>query len=273
LKTEIASDAAPVEANGALLESAIVNLVVNARDALAGRGRIAIKVVNAPVDVARAARLKIAAGQYVRIAVVDNGPGIPQDLQNRIFEPFFTTKRDSGGTGLGLSMVRRMAEQSEGTVEIISEVGKGTVISIILPQADAGTSESAIKTMPLSTLPAGDESIVLIAEDKEILATIRQILDVLGYSVHATSDARELPDLVRSASPDLVIIDSTATTTAGAADQTGLGKLAPRARFLYVEDVEGSRDTGAQRNLLIKPFSLMDLASTVRRTLDGDTSE
>jgi CheY-like chemotaxis protein len=216
----------------------------------------------------------VAPGQYVRIAVVDNGPGMGPELQQRVFEPFFTTKHDSGGTGLGLSMVRRMAEQSHGAVELASQVGRGTSISIVLPRSDASTSDSAIKTMPLSTLPPGDENVVLIADDREILTTIQQILNVLGYAVRTTSDPRELAELMRSSAPDLVIVDNTAAAAARAANATAaVRKLVPQVRFLYIDDAAGARKTGTQRNLLLKPFSLMDLASAVRKTLDGDASE
>lgn len=274
LTTQIDSDVIPVEGNSAMLESAVVNLVVNARDALKRRGQIAIRATNVSLDAAEATRHGIDAGRYVRISVIDDGPGIPDALRERIFEPFFTTKQDSGGTGLGLSMVRRMAEQSRGAIELASKAGKGTSISILLPCSESLCADTMVKTMPLSTLPTGQENVLLIADDEEILSTIQQILDVLGYTVRATSSLGEAPQLMGTGTVDLVIIDSTVTAGAGVAASTeSISRVSPSTRFLFIDDAAGSRKAGAKRDLLIKPFALADLASAVRRTLDGEPSE
>lgn len=275
LKTEVGDQVAPVSGNSALLESAIVNLVINARDALAGPGNITIGVEDIVVDQAESLRHGIAAGQYVRASVADDGPGIPTDLQERIFEPFFTTKHDKGGTGLGLSMVRRLAEQSQGTVELNSRPGSGTTIAILLPRSETTTGESTIKTMPLSTLPGGHESVLLVADDEEILSTIEQILNVLGYTVRATPDSRELPKLIEETPVDLIIIDSTALASVSA-DELGEGikRLAPSATLLFIDDATArSEGSGKVQNQLTKPFSLMELASAVRNTLDGESRD
>lgn len=275
LTMQLGKDVTPVNTNAALLESAIVNLVVNARDALDGPGNIRITVENMFIDEADASRHGVSAGRYVRTAVTDDGPGIPTDLQPQIFEPFFTTKTDSGGTGLGLSMVRRLAEQSQGTVQLESRPGAGTTLSILLPISEIDAATSTINTMPLSTLPTGNEHIVLIAQDGEILAMVQQSLKVLGYTVKSANEPRALPVLLTTNENVLIIIDNTVTKTVSIAKlKERISQLKPRARVLYIDDASSApREATQKRNQLIKPFSLMELATTVRETLDGETRE
>lgn len=158
------SGAGPVEANLAQLESAIVNLAVNARDAIDGHGTVTVS--SSPVQLAgrQASRRGLAPGSYVEIRVADDGPGIPEELRERVFEPFFSTKRDRGGTGLGLSLVRLFARQPGGSAEIVSEAGRGTAVSLLLPTT-AQPCTSGTHTMPLATLPTGTEHVAVLAAD------------------------------------------------------------------------------------------------------------
>ena len=275
LKTAIDSDVAPVDGNAAQLESVIVNLTINARDAMDGAGDIVIRASNVSIDAAESHRRGLEVGEYVSISVADDGPGVPEALRHQVFEPFFSTKRDGEGTGLGLSMVRRFTEQAGGAVDLTSPPGLGTTVTLLLPRSKQTSADSAIKTMPLSTLPAGEESILVLAEDEDIRSTIQQILEVLGYTVRFSSGPEESFEILKSEPIDLVMIDSTA-----AAD-IGIGRLLETVRGLgssirtIVIDDTGSRPLGEElgSGQLIKPFSLLELATAVRQTLDGVTNE
>jgi signal transduction histidine kinase len=145
-----------VRASAAQLESVIVNLAINARDAMAGKGKVALRTRDVTLSAADAAGKGLPkAGAYVAISVADDGPGIPEEIRERVFEPFFSTKTEGAGTGLGLCMVRWFAEQSGGAVELESIHGRGTTVSVWLPRIGDGVVDGHDGTMPLSTLPSG----------------------------------------------------------------------------------------------------------------------
>ncbi len=165
LETTLQEQAGTVRASVAQLESVVVNLAVNARDAIEGKGRISIEVTAVEVADGEAPLRGLArGGSYVSVIVRDTGAGIAPDALHRVFEPFFSTKRERGGTGLGLSMVRWFAESSGGCAAIESVVGQGTVVTLLLARQQAGHAVQADdKTMPLSTLPPGTERVVVLA--------------------------------------------------------------------------------------------------------------
>lgn len=271
LETALQENLGAVRAGVAQLESAVVNLTVNARDAIEGKGRISIEVRAVEVtgdDVAL--RELQRAGRYVAVSVSDTGSGIAPEALPRVFEPFFSTKGERGGTGLGLSMVRWFAEQAGGCATIESVVGQGTKVTLLLPREEAErTGDTTERTMPLSTLQTGTERVVVLALDEELRATMHQTLEVLGYRVRVASGAEDMLAAVAAEHTALLLVD-------------GLGRgdadLLIRARALQPElRIIASADPGraAERIFgldvasLTKPFTLADLAGTVRRTLDG----
>jgi hypothetical protein len=155
LETTLQKHVGVVRASVAQLESVVVNLAVNARDAIEGKGRISIDISGVDVSDQDATRRGLArGGRYVVVSVRDTGAGIAPEALDRVFEPFFSTKRDRGGTGLGLSMVRWFAESSGGCAAIESVVGQGTAVTLLLPRQQVDqAAETAERTMPLSTLP------------------------------------------------------------------------------------------------------------------------
>jgi nitrogen-specific signal transduction histidine kinase len=269
LETELESGALAVRASQAQLESVIVNLAVNARDAIEAKGKVEIKIRRVHVAAAEAARRRLPrAGHYAALSVGDDGCGIPPETLARVFDPFFSTKGERGGTGLGLSMVRWFAEQSRGSVELASTVGKGTTVTLLLPLSQEQPAEAHEMTMPLSTLPSGTERVVVLAADEAMRATIRQILEVLGYTVEFTADAGEALASLRAQNADLLLID------AGARDEAELvGRVRAARPGLKVVVTADSGGTDRVRALgataLQKPFSLADLAGCVRRALDA----
>ncbi|HEX5047470.1 MAG TPA: ATP-binding protein [Gammaproteobacteria bacterium] len=269
LETELEEGAIAIRASQAQLESVIVNLAVNARDAIEAKGKVQIKVRRVHFSAAEASSRRLPkAGHYVSLSVGDDGCGIPADVLARVFDPFFSTKRERGGTGLGLSMVRWFAEQSHGAAELASTVGKGTTVTLLLPLSQEQPADAHEMTMPLSTLPTGTERVVVLAADEAVRSTILQILEVLGYSVAFTSDAEEVIASLRASPVDLLLID------AGARDEAELLRRAraarPGVKVIATADSSGlDRVRALGATALQKPFSLADLAGCVRRTLDG----
>jgi len=272
LDTVFQPDAGTVRASTAQLESVVVNLAVNARDAIESKGRIAIEVRGAQLTQAEAERRRLArAGTYVAISVGDTGGGIPPELIERVFEPFFSTKGERGGTGLGLSMVRWFAEQAGGVVELQSAMGRGTTVTLLLPQQSEHASDGGDRTMPLSTLPSGNERVVVLALDEELRVTIRQTLEVLGYSVRIASGVEDMLEGLRGEDAQLLMVDGLGRADADVLIRARAAQ--PGLRILVTSDATraGERFPAAGVGMLVKPFSLADLAGAVRGALDGPT--
>jgi len=172
----------------AQLENAILNLAINARDAMDGRGKLTIEVNNALLDTAYCAgHPDVTPGQYVAIAVTDTGSGMTPDVMRQAFEPFFSTKAEGKGTGLGLSMVYGLVKQSGGHIKIYSEIGEGTTIRLYLPRSrDAEDTYVPLETQPVV---GGSETVLVVEDDDAVRATAVDILTTLGYRVLKASDA------------------------------------------------------------------------------------
>ena len=154
------------------IEDVILNLAVNARDAMPNGGQLVIETANAVLDEKYAAQnVEVTAGDYVSVSITDSGSGMPPEVVERVFEPFFTTKEVGRGTGLGLSMVYGFVKQSRGHVKIYSEVGHGTSIKLYLPRA-AADREDAEPSQPVRVHPGGHETI-LVVEDNDACAGSR----------------------------------------------------------------------------------------------------
>jgi signal transduction histidine kinase/CheY-like chemotaxis protein len=270
LESAFHEHAGAVRASAAQLESVVVNLAINARDAIEGKGRVVVEVDSLDVREHEAPLRGVrSAGRYVTVRVRDTGSGIPPQALSRVFEPFFSTKRERGGTGLGLSMVRWFAEQSGGAATIESVVGQGTTVTVLLPQLAEAAIEPNDKTMPLSTLPSGDERVVVLALDEALRATIHQTLEVLGYRVKVASGAEDLLAAVAAEPTQLLVVDGLGR---GDADVLIRARaVQPELRIIATADPgRGSeRIPIAGLAWLTKPFTLADLAGAVRRTLDA----
>lgn len=270
LGTEFAAGACTVRANVAQLESVIVNLAVNAKDAIDAAGKVTIAAASVDLSSEQAAARGLSPGRYVRIAVCDDGKGIPAEARERVFEPFFTTKGDRGGTGLGLSMVRAFASQSGGAAYVESEVGEGTSVVLLLPHCAEHVDETSAKTMPLSVLPTGTEQVVLLSGDEGLRSTVRQILEALGYTVKLCSAVDELLMAVQGGGSKLLISDGPFADACGSGEQADA--VVARCRNLpriVLTSGDYRPPPGVAESVLAKPFSLADLAEIVRKALDG----
>jgi signal transduction histidine kinase len=273
LSAEAAEDVWPINVDVTQLESALINLAVNARDAMAGEGHVTIRAENLVLGSGEAKHYDVTPGNYVVVSVADDGPGIPESIRARVFEPFFTTKQTSGGSGLGLSMVKRFMDMARGAIVIESPEGRGTCMKLIFPQARE-EPQTVDMTQPLSTLATGKENVLVLCTDGEVAATVEQLLSVLGYTVALAGGPEEALAAVDARPPDLLLTEP--PTAAGYSTERLVGEArikAPQLKILLVADGSAPlAKTPAVDGLLRKPFSLADLAKTVRSTLDtGDS--
>ena len=262
------------------LENAVLNLSVNARDAMPAGGHITIETQNAHLDEAYAAdKIDVQPGQYVLIAITDTGTGMTDEVKEKVFEPFFTTKPQGQGTGLGLAQVYGFIKQSGGHVSIYSEVGQGTTVKLYLPRLRATAAPLKKPAPEAAPEPArrGDGETILLVEDEAAVRDFsREILEDHGYHVLAAEDA-ETALAIFEATPriDLLFTDVVLTgKTNGRQLADRLSARRPDILVLFTTGYtrnaiihHGRLDEGI--NFIGKPFTATDLASTVSRLLDG----
>ncbi|WP_292860121.1 GAF domain-containing protein [Mesorhizobium sp.] len=264
-----------VEADASQLESALLNLSVNARDAMPAGGKLTIETSNAYVDDRYARESAIPAGQFVLIAVTDTGTGMPPDVLARAFDPFYTTKSVGKGTGLGLSQVYGFVRQSGGNVKIYSEQNVGTTVKIYLPRHYGSAEQAADKTQPKSIEGGVLTEIIMVVEDEDrVRAVSAEALRELGYTVVEASGPGEAIHLIEAGQPlSLLFTDVVMPEMSGRQLVDILRKKNPKLKVLYTTGYtrnaivhNGILDPGTQ--LLPKPFNLEDLAAKVRSILD-----
>ncbi len=255
------------------IENALLNLAINARDAMEGQGRLTIELANAHLDDDYARRHdEVIAGQYVMLAVSDTGCGMSEDVVAKVFEPFFSTKAEGKGSGLGLSMVYGFVKQSGGHVNIYSEPGHGTTIRLYLPRAME--SEDVEVVHDSGPITGGTETVLVVEDDDEVRATVVEMLGDLGYRVLKAVDAQSALHVVESGiAIDMIFTD---VVMPGALKSPELARKArerlPNVAVLftsgYTENsiVHGGRlDAGVE--LLSKPYTREALARKVRHVL------
>nr|WP_187323543.1 PAS domain-containing protein [Stigmatella aurantiaca] len=256
------------------LENVILNLAINARDAMTGHGRLTIEASNAMLD-ERYAQLHPEAvpGEYVMLAVSDTGSGMPPEVVARAFEPFFTTKSEGRGTGLGLSMVYGFVKQSGGHVKIYSELGHGTCVKVYLPRAFL--SETHRPETVEGPIEGGSETILVVEDDAAVRATVVEMLSELGYRILKAVDAQSALAIVQSGvHVDLLLTDVVMPGPLRSPDMAREAKaLLPDLEVLFTSGysenaiVHGGRlDPGV--HLLSKPYRREDLARKVRGLLN-----
>jgi len=269
-----------VFADPAQIEQVVMNLAVNARDAMPGGGRLTIETSNVTLDENyRRQYAYVQPGRYVEIRVSDNGTGMDAETQGRIFEPFFTTKEVGKGTGLGLSMVYGIVKQHDGHINVYSEAGQGTTFRIYLPIAESAVKEEAVAVLP--PLLGGTETI-LVAEDEEALRKLaKDVLEGLGYTVLLAKDGEEAVEMYREHGEriGLLLLDVVMPRMGGweAYQQirelsgdvplifmTGYSSETVQSRF--VQQDKSAEELGAV--VMTKPYNLEGLGRKVREVLD-----
>jgi PAS domain S-box-containing protein len=279
IQVDLAPDLWPVLVDPAQLESSLVNLATNARDAMPRGGQLTIATANRVLDTEYAGlHAELAPGPYVMIEVSDTGAGIPPDIMARVFEPFFTTKETGKGTGLGLSMVFGFVKQSGGHINVYSEPGKGTTFRLYLPRDAAGATVAPTPPAALPAVAGGNETILLVDDNEPIRRAVRRQLTQLGYHVVEAGSAAAALELLGSEKIALLFTD---IVMPGEFDGIELARTAmarwPRLKVVVTSGFPESRMNGggepiAGLRLLSKPFRREELARTLREILDNGQS-
>ena len=253
------------------LETALLNLAINARDAMASGGVLAITVSSANLDQADG---EMAAGGYVTLTITDTGAGMSEAVLARVFEPFYTTKGQGKGTGLGLSMVYGFVKQSSGHILLESEPGVGTTFTIHLPRYDQASEAPATDAMPQS-ITDSNECILVVEDEPDLLAMASRLLQSLGYQVFQASDGPAAMEILASGQKiDLLLSDVVLPKGSSGPDIAARAQdLQPHIRVLFMSGyndhpILNSNTTGPQPALIAKPFRKAQLAAQVRAILD-----
>ncbi len=269
-----------VIADASEVENAILNLAINARDAMPSGGKLLIETANTSIDVDRMdAGVVVPAGRYVRLSVSDTGSGMSEEVMRQVFEPFFTTKDTGKGTGLGLSSVYGFVQQARGAVTLASEVGHGTTVTLYLPQALSGLAAAGDGHHGDQAFGSTGERILLVEDNEAVSEVVSSQLETLGYVVSSVASGPEaLEVLARPGGFDLVLSD---VVMAGGMSGFDVARWvqthAPGMRVLlasgFPDAVLQSESPGEPRpEILRKPFSRAELARALRRTLHPGTA-
>jgi two-component system, cell cycle sensor histidine kinase and response regulator CckA len=269
-----AVDLGTIRADASQMEQIILNLAVNARDAMPNGGRLLIETSNAELDDAYSGtRPTVQPGSYVLLTVTDSGTGMDQDTQARIFEPFFTTKEQGKGTGLGLATVYGVVKQSGGFIWVYSELGKGTAFKIYLPRVDQPVEKPGAP-QPFVEAPRGTETVLLAEDEQDVREVAREFLESAGYTVVEARDGSEALRLAaeRSGGIDLLVTDMVMPGMTGPQLAGRLQQLHGGVGVIYMSGYsEHAAAEAAQSDpsvrLLTKPFSRSALLRAAREIL------
>jgi CheY-like chemotaxis protein len=276
IESRLEDGAWPVLVDPNQFTTALLNLAINARDAMPGGGRLTLATANVTLDKAYAkAHDEVAPGEYVMIAIADTGSGIPPSIRDRVFEPFFTTKSEGKGTGLGLSMVYGFVKQSGGHIRIHSEEGLGTRFEVYLPKAGA-PAQQPVDVGEAAAVEGGSETILVVEDDVLVRNQVIAQLQSLGYVTLSATNAREgLALTIGGADFDLLLTDVIMPGRMNGRELAEeLVKRRPSLKVLFTSGYSenalvhhGRLDAGVL--LLPKPYKKSDLARMVRLALDG----
>jgi len=273
LSTRLATGAGTVQADPAQLRQVVMNLVLNARDAMPRGGRLSIEISPRELDARLTeARLELAPGSYVVLAVSDTGQGMDEATRERIFEPFFTTKDPGKGTGLGLSTVYGVVKQTGGSIWVYSEEGRGTTFKLYLPRH--GSSVAAVPQERAGTKVAAAAATVLLVEDHEQVRTlVHMVLEKLGYTVVAAASGGEaLAAAAAHEGPiDMVLTDLVMPGMDGKELVERMRDLRPGIRALftsgYAQGMVEGHELGEGDAFLPKPYDQAELATAIGAVL------
>ncbi len=263
------------------IEQVLMNLVVNARDAMHEGGKLTIETSNTEIDEEYVAcHMAVKPGSYVQLTVTDTGCGMDEQTKARLFEPFFTTKEKGKGTGLGLSTVYGIVKQSGGNISVYSEPGQGTTFKIYLPRDLSATTVTAIKPPTVLRRSTGAETILVVEDEEELRKVARRILDAAGCTVLTAADGDEalLISARHAGDIHLLLTDVVMPRMSGRVLAQELSKTRPALKVLYMSGYadnaivhHGVLDAGT--HFLGKPFTADDLTRKVREVLDGGITD
>jgi PAS domain S-box-containing protein len=274
LAASLHPELAPVRVDPGQVEQVLMNLAINARDAMPHGGRIVMETANVDVEGERARELELTAGKYVLLQVSDTGHGMDAATMGHIFEPFFTTKKMGKGTGLGLATVYGIVKQSGGSIQVKSEAGRGSTFRIYLPAADGGARKRA-ETIARERVVGGTETILVVEDEADLRELTRIFLEGYGYRVLQASSAEQAIEATERYGEriDLLLTDVIMPGMSGRRLAEDVLSRRPQTKILYMTGYTDDMvvqhrvlEPGVQ--LLQKPFSKAELAVKVRATLD-----
>jgi two-component system, cell cycle sensor histidine kinase and response regulator CckA len=266
-----------IRADQGQIEQVVMNLAVNARDAMPNGGKLVIEAANFEIDRAFAARYAypVLPGSYILLTVADSGTGMDAATQQRIFEPFFTTKEKGKGTGLGLSTVYGVVKQSSGYIDVYSTVGKGTTFNIYLPRTNSQEEGDAHDTSPLGET-GGTETILLVEDEDTLRALTKNLLELKGYKVLEAAHGAAALEVAAGTKGeiDLLLTDVVMPGINGRVLADQLKAQRPAMKTMFMSGYTGQRvgeetNLGAGSIFLQKPFSREQLARKVREALEA----
>jgi PAS domain S-box-containing protein len=265
-------DAGTLRADPGQIEQVIVNLVINARDAMPGGGKLLIETAHLYVDEESAqGRLAVIPGHYAMLAVSDTGVGMTAEVKSRIFEPFFTTKERGKGTGLGLSTVYGIVQQSRGSISVQSEPGLGSTFRLLFPAVESGRPEFAVVAAEAPSF--GDETILLTEDEAGVRGYVRHILERHGYRVAEASNGLEASDVLhRYSGPiHLLLTDVVMPEIGGVELAAQFATIYPGVPILYMSGYNDRlwMQSETAVNFIQKPFASSELLERIRELLDA----
>ncbi len=276
LVTDVTPDTGLVRADRAQIGQVIMNLGVNARDAMPDGGRLSIATRNVTLDGEYvASRSGVLPGEYVLLTVSDSGTGMSEETIARAFDPFFTTKGEGEGTGLGLATSHGIVEQSGGHIGVYSEVGRGTVMKVYLPRVEPVADRAARPAT--EDVPTGTETVLLAEDEDRLRNLVRRMLEELGYTVLVAPDGNQALEILKGHSGPLhlLLTDVVMPRMGGPELADRVNELRPDLKVLYMsgytdDHVLSERVLTEQVEFLQKPFTLLAVATKVRKVLDEE---
>ena len=278
LVVSVAHDLGSVRADPVQIEQIILNLAVNARDAMAEGGRLIIETDNITLDKAycKHVRVSVPPGDYVMLAITDTGIGMPEDVRMKIFEPFFTTKEQGKGTGLGLSTVYGIVKQSNGDIFVYSEKGRGTTFKIYLPRIKEASTELEQAQVAPEDLPKGKETILLVEDEDVVRKLTARMLEKQGYTVIQAEEGTKALELSKhhKGQIDMLVTDVVMPNMGGRALANHMMSESNDLKVLYISGytdktvhLQNIVDTDAE--FLQKPYTLETLSYKIRSIFDN----
>ena len=263
----------PVQVDKGQIEQVLLNLYVNAWQAMPGGGELHLQTTNVLLDEEYSKLHSLSAGKFAKISISDNGVGMDENTRKRIFEPFFTTKEMGRGTGLGLATVYGIIDGHKGTINVYSEKGHGTTFNIYLPASDGEVFKGEKETKVISY---GKETLLVIDDETIILDVTKELLQTLGYQVITAQNGHEAIEIYKPNSDriDLILLDMIMPGMSGGETFEALKSLNPDVKVIlasgytqnkYVTDI---LDKGC-RHFVQKPYHLSDISMKIREVLDG----
>lgn len=271
---------AVVEADCGMIDQLILNIAVNAKDAMPYGGQFEIEIDSVPVDQLPEKPEKIVGNRYIKLSFKDTGTGIPPEILPKIFEPFFTTKGIGKGTGLGLPIVKQVVEEHNGLIKVESEYGKGATFIIYLPESQKPLKDTKVVEKSIEKC-RGTETILLVEDDKMVLELIAKFLNKNGYNVLSASNAAEAMKLFELQSYNIHLLISDIAlfgSVSGYELHKEITKINPSVKTIlisgYPHEIEKYLDEFREgENLLMKPISEYQLLKMIRKLLDKETNQ